>query len=304
MKVQRPDSWAGCHGMRVYGDEVHRFGRCTGGPLDAVEIRSGVPAAPGSTELWSQPLPTGDVQRMSTGNDGDVVLELGGRRVSVSRERRAVTVGEPFDWVGAQLVASFILPLLASDKKTLVLHASAACRSEGAVVLTGPGGCGKSSSLVGLVDAGWTPLSEDVCVMDFAEKQPRVWPGPPWIRRLHGEAGPAGAPVLFETSEKTAWDLAPFRDAPGPVPVVSVVVLGAALPGGDPSLRTLTSGEAIGALAPHAVWLGDRELTGRRLFGPVADAATRIPVSALRLPIRDDWVDLLVSLIDELVVPV
>lgn len=297
MNVQRPDSWTGCHGIRVEGHEAHRFGRCTGDPIDTVEVRAGVPALRGSTELWSQLLPTGDIQRLSTRDDGVVVLELGERRVSVSRERRAVTVSEPFDWVGAQLVASFILPLLASGAKSLVLHASAASRSGSAVVLTGPGGTGKSSSLVRLVDAGWTPLSEDVCVIDLAGEQPRVWPGPPWIRRLHGEAGPAGASILFHSSEKTAWDLAPFRDAPGPVPVTSVVVLGAPLPGGAPSRQTLTSGEAIGALAPHAVWLGDKNQTGLRLFGPVADMAARVPVSALRLPLSDDWAELLIPLI-------
>ena len=56
-------------------------------------------------------------------------------------------------------------------------------------------------------------------------------------------------------------------------------------------------GDAIGALAPHAVWLGDSGEASRRLFAPVAEAAARIPVSELRLPLAEDWLDLLVPLL-------
>jgi len=296
--------WPGCHGVRVRGNDATRFGHCRGEPLAAVEVDPGIPARPGAVELWSQPLPTGDLQRLSTGPNGDVVLELGSdRRVSLSPQSGVVTVGEPFDWVGLQLVASYILPFLVAGDRTLVLHAAAACRSGRAVLIAGPGGTGKSSSLVGLAEAGWTPLSEDVCVIDLAGPEPVVWPGPPWVRRRHGEAGPAGAEVLFESSEKTAWDLGPLRQAPGPTPVAGLVVLERPVPGAYPVRRILQAGEAIGALAPHAVWLGDREETGRRLFGPVSEAVARIPVSVLRLPVRDDWIDLLVSILDEPVVP-
>lgn len=287
-------AWPGCHGVRIEGPGEDRFGHCRGEPLAQVKIIHGGSTAPGATELWSQRLSGGAVQRLSASEDGRVVLELGDRRVSCSPGDGLVTVNEPFDWVGAQLVASFILPFLVSSASTLVLHAAAACRSNQAVLLTGPGGTGKSSSLVGLVDAGWTPLSEDVCVIDLTGPVPLVWPGPPWVRRLHGEPGPARAPVLFESSEKTAWDLSPYRDAPGPVPVTSLIVLDPPVTGGTPRRRTLAPGEAIGALAPHAVWLGDQDQTGRRLFGPVADAAARIPVSGLRLPVAEDWVEMLI----------
>lgn len=296
-------AWAGCHGVRTGGTGNDRFGSCSGEPIAQVEILPGAPAAPGRTELWSQRLPDGTLQRMTVGENGQVVLELGQRRVSCSPGDGPVIVGEPYDWVTVQLVASFVLPFLVSGANTLVLHAAAACRADRAVLLTGPGGTGKSSSLVGLVDAGWTPLSEDVCVIDLAGPVPLVWPGPPWVRRRHGESGPTGASVLFESSEKTAWDLSPFRDAPGPAPVTSLLVLEPPLDDGDPRRRTLTSGEAIGAIAPHAVWLGDRDQSGRRLFAPVADAAARLPVSRLQLPVRDDWVDLLVSTLDEAAFP-
>lgn len=291
-------SWPGCHGVGVTG-VGDRLGACRGQAIADVEVKVGAPSRPGPDELWSQLQPGGGSQRCSLSSEGDIVLELGDDpRVSLSPDRAVVTVAEPFDWVQAQLVASFILPFLATSDRTLVLHAAAAARSGKAVLIAGPGGTGKSSSLVGLVDHGWTPLSEDVCTIDFTGTEPLVWPGPPWVRRRHGERGPEGAPVLFESSEKTAWDVSTFRDAPAPVPVTELIILEPPFPGEHPTRTVLQPVQAIKALAPHAVWLGDARETARRLFGPVAEAAARIPVSSLRLPLRDDWIDLLVSILD------
>lgn len=295
MRSRTGAGWPGCHGVRLEGAAA-RFGECEGDPLAEAEIRIGAPAAPGSVELWSQPQSNGEVQRSTVDSEGHTVLELGARRVSLSPDR-VITVAETFDWVETQLVASFILPLLVSGNRRLVLHAAAASRCGQGVVIAGPGGTGKSSSLVGLVEAGWTPLSEDVCVIDLAGPEPLVWPGPPWVRRRHGEGGPKGAAVLFESTEKTAWDVGPFRGAIGPTPVSSLILLEPPVARSDPERTVLQSGEAIAALAPHAVWLGDQGELGRWLFGPIAEAASRIRVSKLRLPVRDDWVDLLVPLI-------
>ena len=89
-------------------------------------------------------------------------------------------------------------------------------------------GTGKSSLLVGLMAAGWQPVSEDICVVDLRNGF-RVWPGPPWVRRA-GE-GPPGAGVRFRTREKTAWDIGPWQvDRPVPVeelrPLPSIIVSG------------------------------------------------------------------------------
>ena len=304
MTTTGPQRWAGCHGVRLSGAGAASLGESRGEPLAALEIALGRPSEPGPAEMWSQVLPNGDVQRLTVRPDGDVVLELGeDRRVSLSPAAGVVTAAEPFDWVKAQLVASFILPFVVGGPTTLVLHAAAASRAAPAgpgraVLVAGLGGTGKSSSLVGLVEAGWTPLSEDVCVVDLSGSDPVVWAGPPWIRRRHGEPGPRGAPVLFETSEKTAWDVAGFRDAPGPTPVGAVVLLQPPGPGLSPTRTVLEPGRAIGALAPHAVWLGDSREAGRRLFGPVAEVAARVPVSALRLPVSDDWLDMAVGLLE------
>lgn len=289
--------WPGCHGARLAGGGG-RFGDCLGKPLVELEIQVGEPASAGPRRLWSQQMPDGSLQQATLGGGGEFVLETGAdHRVSLSPDRDVVTVAEPFGWVETQLVASFVIPFLLAGPKTLVLHAAAAWRNDGAVLIAGPGGTGKSSSLVGLVEAGWAPLSEDVCVVDMSGQEPLVWPGPPWVRRHHGEPGPRGSVVLFESSEKTAWDVSAFREAAGPVPVLGLVLLRHPVPGARPERAAISRGEAIAALAPHAVWLGDSGEAGRRLFAPVAEAAARIPVSELRLPLTDDWVDLLVPLL-------
>ncbi|HET7523961.1 MAG TPA: hypothetical protein VFJ79_07450 [Acidimicrobiales bacterium] len=283
--------------MRLVGGG-DRFGDCLGKPLAELEIRVGHPVDAGSPLLWSQQMPDGSVQQATVGAGGEFVLETGpDYRVSLSSTRDVVTVAEPFGWVETQLVASFVIPFLVAGAKTLVLHAAAACRKGEAVLIAGPGGTGKSSSLVALVEAGWAPLSEDVCVVDLSGREPVVWPGPPWVRRHHGEPGPRGSRALFESSEKTAWDVTPFREATGPVPVGGLVLLGRPVPGALPVRVGISRGEAIGALAPHAVWLGDSHEAGRRLFAPVAEAAARIPASELRLPVAENWVDLLVPLL-------
>lgn len=292
-----PGHWPGCHGVRLVGGD-RRFGDCRGNPLAELEIRVGPPAAAGSSVLWAQHMPDGSVQRATVGAAGEFVLETGpDHRVSLSAAGDVVTVSESFGWVETQLVTSFVMPYLLAGAKTLVLHAAAACRNGGAVLIAGPGGTGKSSSLVGLVDAGWAPLSEDVCVVDLSGPEPLAWPGPPWVRRHHGEPGPRGSRVLFESSEKTAWDVGHLRDATGPIPVTALVLLRPPVPGARPERVEIGRGEAIGALAPHAVWLGDSQEAARQLFAPVAEAATKIPVSELRLPRAEDWLDLLVPLI-------
>jgi hypothetical protein len=199
-------------------------------------------------------------------------------------------------------LVSFALPLLIEPLPVLVFHGAAVARGGRAILLMGPGGTGKSSSLVGLVDAGWTAISEDVCVVDLGGPgAPRVWPGPPWVRRHHGEAGPAGATKMFTTSEKTAWDLTPWQ-ARGALPVVGAVIMQP--PAGDAPQWTPTDrATAIGLLAGHAVWLGDQETRGRHLFERVVAAAARIPVATLQMPRGADWLDHLVETVEKEAAP-
>jgi hypothetical protein len=192
--------------------------------------------------------------------------------------------------VQRQLVASFGVPMLLHGHDVLLVHGSACARDGEAIVVCADSGSGKSSMLVRLVDDGWRSLSEDLCTIDLREPQrPRVWPGPPWVRVAHGEPGPRGASVAFESADKTAWDLTGAH-ARGPVDLARVVLLEP--PGGDePTIDAMAHADALGALARHAVWLQDADERGRRLFEPVAKVAATVPAVRVRLPRRDGWRD-------------
>jgi hypothetical protein len=225
-------------------------------------------------------------------SDGRLTLQAGeDARLTVPADRREIVVRPPLDPVQLQLVASVGLLLAAEARSTLVLHAAAVAIEGRAVVIAGVRGAGKSSALVGLTDAGWAPVSEDVCVLERTDDGVCVWPGPPWVRRHDGEAGPAGSTELFSGGGKTAWDIGDSRPV-DPLPVVRLVVLEE--PGGSvPRWQPVERPGTVEALAEHAVWLGEQDERGRHLFGPILQVTGQVPMSRLRLPRSPDWLDVL-----------
>jgi hypothetical protein len=143
--------------------------------------------------------------------------------------------------------------------------------------------------VVGLVDRGWPAVSEDLCVLDLSGGRPVVWPGPPWVRRSHGLAGPAGAQPRFSSPDKIAWDIESAL-VNHPVPLGEIVFLEEP---GDASVerQSLVSSEVVRRLAAHALWLGRSDEKGPRLFGPIVDVAGSAPATALRMPRRESWLD-------------
>jgi hypothetical protein len=288
--------WAGCHGVRVTGGELD-LGRASGTPIAEATLVVGPVAPPAGTELWrlhAEREVEGvkrEVDRWLCHHpDGQFVVHAtAGPGLAVDAGTGRVTIEPGGEAVSLQLLVTFGLPLLLNSHPALVLHASACERDGEATVVCGLPGSGKSSALVGMIDAGWRALSEDVCAVDLRSATPVVWPGPPWVRRSHGEAGPKGADVRFETPDKTAWDIARVQhDAP--VPMTRLVFLDP--PGGDaPRWQTLSQPEAIKALATHAVWLRDPEEAGRELFGLSATVTSHVTAARLRLPRRTSWLE-------------
>jgi hypothetical protein len=311
--------WPGCHGVEVrsatpVGADLG-LGWNRGRPLLSIDVEVGPVAEPSGDCVWrvrydSEAEPDSEAeadsetaaldQALFRVSDGEYVLSMGQqRRLSIRAGACRVVVSEPLDAVQTQLLASFAIPILLAGKPVVVMHGAAAALDGRAVLVLGVGGAGKSSGLVHLVDAGWSPLSEDVCVVDMSGGDPVLLPGPPWVRRAHGEPGPVGSAVLFTGREKTAWDLAPWR-AGEPAALAAAVIMSE--PGGvSPSSRRLERGTAIGEVARHAVWLGDPDRKAETLFGPVASFAGRVPVEAVRLPRAPGWGDQLTGLLAALV---
>lgn len=286
------DLWEGCHGVRVDGVSVD-VGVCQAEPLARVTLRYGDVAAADGTRLWSQ---EGEAAALWRRDDGRLVL-AGPTATALEVDRRDATItlapGDPV--VQRQLVASFGVPLLLHGLDVLLVHGSACARGGEAIVVCADSGSGKSSTLVRLVDEGWTSISEDLCAVDLSGARPRVWPGPPWVRVAHGEPGPSGAPRAFDSDDKTAWDVSATQAADA-TDLTRVVLLEP--PGGDtPVVEAMPRAEALRALARHAVWLEDPEDRGRQLFGAVAAVVAKVPTVRMRLPRRDEWRDAVPELV-------
>lgn len=301
--------WSGCLGVRLDPpDLAGPYGSSRGEPLLDVTLRRGDAGEPGPRTVWhltgEVDLPAGGAveidQRLTERADGTLHLhgpggtggtgDAGGTHLAIDPASSTLTIEGGADadrhpQVAWQVVATIGLPLLLHRAGVLLLHASAACRDGEAVLVTGVSGAGKSSLLIGLVDAGWQAISEDLCAIDLRGDRPMVWPGPPWVRRA-GE-GPVGAAVRFETPDKTAWDLAPWL-ADGPVPVRSIVVLEP--PGGtEVERKVLVKADAVAAVARHAFWLGDPAERAGAVFRPCVRLVGATTVATLRSPIDPGW---------------
>ena len=292
----------GCHGVRVRSEVDLGIGRCRGEPLADVEVQVGPVPPDASTLIWTLQGRGVEAasQRLYRDVDGHLTIWVNDApQLALSADHRVITVDAPVGAVGAvgavqaQLVASFGLPLVLDGLPVLILHGAAAARGDDAIVIVGPTGAGKSSALVGLVDAGWAAMSEDVCVIDLAASPPQVWPGPPWVRRLSGERGPATAGRRFRAGPKTAWDLTPWM-ATGPKTVAGIFVLDPPV-GSEPRRTPLEHSAVLRALATHAVWLGDPAGRSRATFAGTAAAAVRIPAAAISFPRTPDWLDQLAA---------
>ena len=291
------ETWSGCHGVRLRSTAGLDLGRAAGVPLADATLERGPVGDPAGEEIWRLALdvetPDGTVhaeQALWRRDDGSLLVRSDrGDGLEVDTDRTSVTVAGRDDAVMAQLVATYGLPLLLHGAPVLVVHAAACALDGRAVLVSGERGRGKSSILVGLTDAGWAPVTEDLCAIDLRGPAPVLWPGPPWVRRVHGEPGPAGAAVRFETYDKTGWDIGP-RQPGEPVTLGAIVSLEA--PGGNrPVCAALPRAEGVRRLAADAVWLHEGDDRGRAQFGMVTQVTGAVPTMQLQVPRDQSWLD-------------
>jgi hypothetical protein len=262
------------------------------------ELALGTPAVPAGRQLWQisttvevdgDDIPV-EQQLVRDAEGNDVLVGTSGALLAVDHRRRLITTATAEeDPRTLQMVTTFAIPLLLHEAGVLVFHAAASARDGVTVLIAGRTGSGKSSTLVALLDAGWAPLSEDLCAVEPHRDRPRVWPGPPWVRRAPGVDGPPGSRVRFEARDKTGWDLS-ARMAPAPAGVDALIFLEP--PGGSTVEEVqLTATDAIGHLAHHAVWLGDPDARASSLFAACAHLARAVPAWSLRVPLNPDWAE-------------
>ncbi|MGM0586095.1 MAG: hypothetical protein ACQEUZ_15725 [Pseudomonadota bacterium] len=210
----------------------------------------------------------------------------GGARVTMEL---APGVGEA--QAGLALVYAGALMIL-HQRGSPPLHAAAAAGPEGAALLIGGAGAGKSTFAAMLAARGMAPGADDLAALDWSgEGAPAVHAGPRTAKlfadsqaalggaREVGAAGLGKAVVALEAGAGVSW----------PAPLRAVFALEwLHPPEAAPELERLRGAEALARLRAA---VGRPELVGpmgleRRYFGLLARLAGGVPVFALRRPRR------------------
>jgi hypothetical protein len=175
------------------------------------------------------------------------------------------------------------LHLLLQGPELGLSHAAAVAPPGGpGLLLTGPGGSGKSTTSVAAALAGWLVAGEDYVVADLRDESVRAWSlyttaklDDAALRLLpgaeHAVAGAAehqghGAPKVVVDLPRLRIDL--------PTPCLTIAALVVVVPDGPESPRPLAAAAAVRALAPTSVLQlpGDRDGLRR-----AAAIARRVP---------------------------
>jgi hypothetical protein len=267
------------------------------GPLDRIALDTG------ATCLWTATDPAdGFSQDFWVNPDGStVVRRCGEGSLAVSPSGDHVLVGNVPPAVAVQLVTTYAVAPAAQASGALVLHGCAAERDGVGVVICAESGVGKSSLLVALTQAGWSPITEDLCAIETGPPTPLVWPGPPWVRLSPSNPAPPGWVELFQSRDKVGWDLGSGRTT-APVPLIHLILLERATEGTDPTeTAPIRPPELIAALADHTPWFRESHLRPSAVFGPTAALAVALPATRVRLQRSAGWRAEAVALVESLV---
>jgi hypothetical protein len=204
---------------------------------------------------------------------GSARIDAGAGHISVSPR------GDPDSWEDRLL--STVIPLLLAERGELLLHACAVQAQEGAVVVCGPSGRGKSTLAAVLGACGLPILAEDEVALSLKDAHVLAWPGPAGVRLDRQAACMLGAlgPVTVRGKQLHFPSSAP--SPAGPVPVAAIIAL-EPRGGTDLAIRPL---DGPGGLAEIFLSVARLELTTwAPAFRGAAEVVRRVPCHAARLP--------------------
>lgn len=181
------------------------------------------------------------------------------------------------------------LGLLMIQRGYLVLHGGAVAWPEGAAILLGPGGSGKSTLTAELCQQGGRLLTDDVVVIDMSAAEPLALPGVPLLKLWPDavERAPSGAwtKVLHPDFQKMGRRLDDSVLA-GATPVARIFVLGQGPRIECEMLAGVDSFRAV-MLSLFAARYGESfvsGLDGRDMLCQVTRLLENAPVELLRRP--------------------
>jgi hypothetical protein len=214
-----------------------------------------------------------------------------------ARIRAAIAPGQTLEDLAAYLYGP-VLGFVLRSWGRLALHASCVRVGDGAVLLAGAPGAGKSTTAAALAARGLTVISDDLTALDDANATPRAWPAFDHLRLWpEGERVVLGDDAHLERItpgwEKRRFPLegGAFADAPSPVRAVLVL---RPRRGGRAVVRTLSPSRALVTLATltYANYLLDPTMRARELI-QLGALVRAVPVRALTPPVGRENLDAL-----------
>lgn len=271
------------------------------GAPDLHLVESAVPLAL-ENPLWSRP-------RLQIGKDGTVLLRLDGIGRFLIRPGGEIRLERSEDGCRADVEAALVSVVAGAvlhQRASLPLHASCVLIDGRAVAITAPSGTGKSTLAAALVSAGHRLLSDDICVIRFAEDGAvMALPGAPRLRLYDDSANAVGqgsntVPIACAVRDKRGWDR-PVAD-PAPRPLAAILRLERAATAG---LEHLTGLSAINPMQDiiYRAPLGLRLGRGRELFRGLTRLADKVPIYRMTRPEGFDSLAELVRLVVAVVRP-
>jgi len=187
-----------------------------------------------------------------------------------ARIRAAIAPGQTLEDLAAYLYGP-VLGFLLRSWGRLALHASCVHVGDGAVLIAGAPGAGKSTTAAALAARGHIIASDDLTAVTLDDERPAAWPAFDHLRLWPDGARVLGADGRLDritpTWDKRRFPLGGSAFADGPCPVRAVVVLRPRHVGARPALRTVAPARAVVTLATltYANYLLDAPMRAREL---------------------------------------
>jgi hypothetical protein len=217
---------------------------------------------------------------------GSFLIQPAVSRIEYRRADASIDAG-PARW--ERRLGSTAVPLLAGDSGRLPLHASAVAVDDGALLICGVTGRGKSTLAAALVARGHAGIAEDGVVVGFGEDGPSVWPGLPGALITREAAAAIGMSAAERSSADprgrlhVEWP----RTATGPTRVTAVAVL-MERAGDELRLERPEPAKAHRELLAHVL---SAERRGPNAFTSAARLVELAPVTLLVVPESVDQLD-------------
>lgn len=243
---------------------------------------------------WQDPACSLSVSQLCAPDDGAYRLRIGADLVvDIMSDGRLVTRPEPcLSQVTVDyFLADLVFPRLLAQQGSFVVHAGAVRTLDGAIMLMGNSGRGKSTLATSFDHAGFALLGDDAMIVSSLDAAPRVCPVYPSLR-LNPDSidalipGTVTAGPARQHATKQRIDVAVDRQSEDwPLPILAIFSIAAAGSDEQIGLRRLTVAEACMFLVESSFALDptDREKARCRLEDASA-LARQVPAYEIAYP--------------------